>query len=75
MSNRLEYQVSESAKADRKYFTNYRDALALAKTLSKRQSWPVFIDVYDNSTGELADYWYTVTKGKLVKHVDKAGIK
>lgn len=73
--SRYEYQVSESAKADRKYFNNFRDALRLAKVLSMRQNWPVFIDVYNNDAGELANFWYTVTRGKLVKQGDELEAK
>lgn len=70
-----EYQVSESAKADRRYFSNYHDAVALARKLSKAQSSSIFIDVHDNNVGELANFWYTVTNGVLTKHGKEAGIK
>ncbi len=73
--SRYEYQVSESTKADRKYFNNHRDAVALAKTLSMRQTFPVFVDVYDNNAGELTNFWYTITRGKLQKHGNEAGVK
>ncbi len=70
-----EYQVSESAKADRRYFNNFKDAKTLAKELSMLQTWPVFIDVYDNDAGELTNFWYTVAHGKLQKYGNEAGLK
>ena len=72
MSNYV-YQVSESSKATKKHFDNYRDAVELATGLSKLQSWPVFVDVYSKSDKELASFWYTVTHGKIQKYGNEAG--
>ena len=68
MSQRYSYQVSESAQADRKFCATWPEAQALAKQLSNDQPHAVYIDVYDGNTEELANFWYTVTKGVLQKH-------
>lgn len=68
MSKDYQYQVSESAKAERKEFTAWPDALKLAKELSMKQAHPVYIEVIEADTEQLADFWYTVTKGRIDKH-------
>ena len=61
-----EWQVSVSDTADRIYFDKWNDAVKEARRLSKLQEEPVAIDYHDSE--ELADFYYTVTNGKLVKH-------
>lgn len=65
---RYEYQVSESAQADRKRFTSPEEALQTARQLSRKQPHPVYIDVYDLWKEELADRWFTIKKGRMLKH-------
>ena len=63
-----EYQVSESANADRQYFTDFKEAMLEARLLSKRQKEPVYVDVYDVDEEDMADFYYTVTDGNRETH-------
>lgn len=72
---RYEYQVSESAQADRKYFTDPKEALRVARKLAAIQPHHVYIDVYDLWMEQMADVWYTVKGSKLRKHIDGKELK
>lgn len=65
---KYEYQVSQNAQSDRKYFSNCRDALAEASRLSMKQSTPVRVDVRNFFTDQDLPFWYTVTRGVVAKH-------
>ncbi len=68
-----EYHVTSDASAVPRYFGTLPSATAVAKELSMSQAHPVYIDVYltDNhgfKDDMLMPTFYTVQKGKIVKH-------
>jgi hypothetical protein len=68
---RYEYILAATANSDRVYHLTYREAVKMAKVEAKKNGEDCFIDVIDewaeNGTGDMANFWYTVSPEGVVK--------
>lgn len=66
---KYEYQVTSNANADAETALNYKDAVKTAKRFAKENNADCFIDVSEESTGDLANFYYIVSPdGTVVKN-------